>query len=67
MTACALSATTVLTSARHQPWTASGLSTVVYRAKQDPGWQERDLHFHDLRGTAATKLAGLKATRTCTF
>jgi integrase len=54
-------ATTVLTSARSQPWTASGLSTAVQRAKGAAGWQQRDLHFHDLRGTAATKfyVAGL--------
>jgi integrase len=54
-------ATTVLTSVRHRPWTASGLSTAVQRAKHAAGWQERDLHFHDLRGTAATKfyVAGL--------
>jgi len=54
-------ATTVLTSARGRPWTASGLSTAVQRAKAAAGWDERDLHFHDLRGTAATKfyVAGL--------
>ena len=54
-------ATTVLTSARRQPWTASELSSAVQRAKTDAGWQDRDLHFHDLRGTAATKfyVAGL--------
>jgi len=43
--------TTTLTSTRRKPWTASGLSTAVQRAK----WDDRDLHFHDLRGTAATK------------
>jgi len=48
--------TTILTSARRRPWTASGLSTAVQRAKVGAKWQERDLHFHDLRGTAATKL-----------
>jgi integrase len=48
-------ATTVLTSARARPWTDSGLSTAVQRGKATAGWQERDLHFHDLRGTAATK------------
>jgi integrase len=54
-------ATTVLTSARHQPWTASGLSTAVQRAEAGAKWEDRDLHFHDLRGTAATKfyVAGL--------
>jgi integrase len=54
-------ATTILTSARRQPWTPSGLSTAVQRAKAGAKWEERDLHFHDLRGTAATKfyVAGL--------
>jgi integrase len=47
--------TAILTSTRAQPWTASGLSTAVQRAKADAGWQDKDLHFHDLRGTAATK------------
>jgi integrase len=53
--------TTILTSARGKPWTASGLSTAVQRAKADAQWEDRDLHFHDLRGTAATKfyIAGL--------
>ena len=54
-------ATTILTSARRQPWTASGLSTAVQHAKEAANWDDRDLHFHDLRGTAATKfyIAGL--------
>jgi integrase len=54
-------ATTVLTSARRRPWTASGLSTAVQRGKAVAKWEARDLHFHDLRGTAATKfyVAGL--------
>src|SRR5215471_9416786 len=36
-------------------------STAVQRAKAAANWDERDLHFHDLRGTAATKfyVAGL--------
>jgi integrase len=48
-------ATTILTSTRCKPWTGSGLSTAVQRAKAAAQWDERDLHFHDLRGTAATK------------
>jgi integrase len=47
--------TTILTSTRRKPWTASGLSTAVQRVKAAAKWEERDLHFHDLRGTAATK------------
>ena len=48
-------ATTILTTTRCKPWTASGLSTAVQRAKAAAKWDERNLHFHDLRGTAATK------------
>lgn len=48
-------ATTILTSTRRKPWTASGLSTAVQRVKAHARWEDRDLHFHDLRGTAATK------------
>jgi integrase len=34
----------------------------MQRAKADAKWEERDLHFHDLRGTAVTKfyVAGLR-------
>ena len=55
-------AATVLTSAWGRPWTQSGLSSAVQRVKNvTPGWEDRDLHFHDLRGTAATRFykAGL--------
>jgi integrase len=54
-------ATTVLTTTRRKPWTASGLSTAVQRAKAAAKWDAKDLHFHDLRGTAATRfyVAGL--------
>jgi integrase len=53
--------TTILTSRRRQPWTKDGLGTAINRAKILAKMQERDLHFHDLRGTAATKfyIAGL--------
>jgi integrase len=52
----------ILTSARHQPRTQSGLSSAVQRVKAAARWTDKDLHFHDLRGTAATKfyLADLK-------
>jgi integrase len=52
----------LLTSARQRPWTQSGLSSAVQRVKVKGGW-DRDLHFHDLRGTACTKfyVAGLDA------
>ena len=52
-------ATTVLTNASGRPWDARSLSNVFTNAKNAAGFA--DLHFHDLRGTAATKfyLAGL--------
>lgn len=50
---------TVLTNTKGQPWTADGLKTVWGRAVTKSGVDGK--HFHDLRGTAATKfcLAGL--------
>jgi integrase len=53
--------TTVLTSSKNRPWTTNGLASSFHTAKRD-AWPKGDtLHFHDLRGTAATKfyLAGL--------
>lgn len=54
-------ATTVLTSSKKRPWTADGFNSSFYMAKVKAGLLDRDLHFHDLRGTAATKfyIAGL--------
>jgi integrase len=54
-------ATTILTNQHRQPWKADGFGTAFNRAKIRAGMNERDLHFHDLRGTAATKfyVAGL--------
>lgn len=53
--------TTILTTTRGHPWTANGFGTAFNRAKLAAGVNERDLHFHDLRGTAATRFynAGL--------
>lgn len=53
--------TAVLTSSHRRPWTENGLGSSFNKAKEEAGMKERDLHFHDLRGTAATKfyLAGL--------
>jgi len=51
---------TVLTNSMGRPWkTGDGLGSVFIRAKKKAGIS--DLHFHDLRGTAATRfyLAGL--------
>jgi integrase len=52
---------TVLTNQRRRPWKANGFGTAFNRAKIGAGLHDRDLHFHDLRGTAATKfyIAGL--------
>lgn len=48
-------ATTILTNSRRRPWTADGFGSSFNKAKIDAGIAERDLHFNDLRGTAATK------------
>jgi integrase len=51
----------ILTNNRRQPWTANGFGTAFNRAKIAAAMNDRDLHFHDLRGTAVTKfyVAGL--------
>lgn len=53
--------TAVLTNVRRRPWTANGFGTAFNQAKIAAGIQDLNLHFHDLRGTAATKFytAGL--------
>jgi integrase len=52
---------TILTDGRHQPWQAGRFASAFIRAKKAAGMGDRDLHFHDLRGTAATRFyaAGL--------
>jgi integrase len=49
--------TTILTTSRLRPWTASGFASAIQRAKASAGMHDRDIHFHDLRGTAATRFA----------
>jgi hypothetical protein len=44
-----------LTGSRRRPWTADDFGSSFNKAKIDAGLSERDLHFNDLRGTAATK------------
>jgi integrase len=44
----------VLTNTRGQPW--KGFGSSWNKALHAAGLDGRDLHFHDLRGTAATKL-----------
>jgi integrase len=53
--------TTILTSSKRRPWTADGFGSSFNKAKIDAGMNDRDLHFNDLRGTAATRfyVAGL--------
>ena len=53
--------TTILTNSKCRPWTADGYGSSFNAAKKEAGLAEKDLHFHDLRGTAATKfyVAGL--------
>lgn len=47
--------TTILTNSRGVPWTRDGFGSSFNKAKIAAGLQDRDLHFHDLRGTAATR------------
>lgn len=51
----------ILTSSTTRPWAKDGLSSSFADAKRKAWPNGDDLHFHDLRGTAATKLyiAGL--------
>jgi integrase len=52
---------TILTNSRRRPWKMNAFATVFVRVKTAAGMGDRDLHFHDLRGTAATRFynAGL--------
>ena len=52
--------TFVLTSTSGRPWKVTTFATIFGRAKSRAGVR-RELHFHDLRGTAATRfyIAGL--------
>lgn len=54
-------ATTVLTTSRARPWTDGGFSSSWQTAIGHTALAARDLHLHDLRGTAATNFyrAGL--------
>jgi len=55
-------ATTVLTSSKERPWTGDGFGSSWWKTLRDAGMGNADLHFHDLRGTAATNFfrAGFK-------
>ena len=47
--------TTILTNSRGRPWTKDGFGSSLNKAKIAAGMAEANLHFHDLRGTAATR------------
>src|SRR5204863_5419648 len=47
--------TSILTNSRHRPWTQDGFGSSFNKAKIAAGMKDSDLHFHDLRGTAATR------------
>jgi integrase len=47
--------TTILTSSKGRPWTKDGFGSSFNKAKTAAGMADQDLHFHDLRGTAATR------------
>jgi integrase len=47
-------ATTILTNSSGIPWTKAGLRSSFSAARQRAGLGDANLHFHDLRGTAAT-------------
>ena len=46
---------TILVSSTGNPWTKDGFKSSFYRAVERAGVDDR--HFHDLRGTAVTRLA----------
>lgn len=50
----------LLTSTKGTPWTSSGLQTAFQRARAAAGIS--DLHWHDFRGTAVTRLAASNLT-----
>jgi integrase len=53
-------AVTILTNSKGKPWTSDGFRTSWDKAVRKAGIT--DLHFHDLRGTAVTRLALSGAT-----
>ena len=51
----------VLTNTRKAPWTVNGFGSSFSDCREEAKLDDRDLHFNDFRGTAATKfyIAGL--------
>lgn len=52
----------ILTNTRGRPWTRDGFNSSFHKANTKAGLGEENLHFHDLRGTTATRfyLAGIE-------
>jgi integrase len=48
---------TILRNTFNEPWTSDGFRTSWGKAFERAGLGDQDLHFHDLRGTAVTRLA----------
>ena len=48
---------TILRNTLGEPWTSDGFRTSWGKAVERAGLDAEDLHFHDLRGTAVTRLA----------
>jgi integrase len=55
LTAVPKRATTILTNSKSRPWTKDGFGSSFNKAKIAAGMSHSNLHFHDLRGTAATR------------
>lgn len=51
----------ILTSSKKRPWTSTGLDTAFGRARAKA--KIEGLHWHDLRGTAVTRLAATRLTQ----
>jgi integrase len=47
--------TTILTNSKARPWTKDGFGSSFNKAKIAASMSDANLHFHDLRGTAATR------------
>jgi integrase len=48
---------TILRNTFGEPWTSDGFRASWAKAFERAGFADQDLHFHDLRGMAVTRLA----------
>jgi integrase len=55
LTAIPKRSTTILTNSKGRLWTKDGFGSSFNKAKIAAGMSDANLHFHDLRGTAATR------------